>query len=255
MTGVSGPRCSSNASFTSESTNALSHCAIEQPTGELRARRCRRAVDDARVAVHRIDAEAHPREVGERHPGDQHHVDGGIGAQQRHRALGDRGAPGHRVHHLAVLVRGGDETRRDLRVRRLEIGGGVVDVVERRERHPVGGEVVDRGMPQRARVPVRRRRRAPHAPPAGGGRRPPVRGRRRRPGPATVGVLAGRLRELAQPVGGHTPYRGFQSPYRGSTCTSACAELLGEERVERRRSSARPSALRTHCSVERPGRR
>ncbi len=35
----------------------------------------RATVDDARVAVHRIDAETHPREVGERHARDQLHRD------------------------------------------------------------------------------------------------------------------------------------------------------------------------------------
>ena len=115
-------------------------------------------VDDTRVAVHRIDAEPHPREVRERHARDQFHLDGGIGAQQRDRALGDRGTARHRVDDLTVLVRGRDQPGRDLRVRRLEVGGGVVDVVERRERDAVGQEVVDRGMAQRAGESMRRRR-------------------------------------------------------------------------------------------------
>ena len=73
-------------------------------------------------------------------PGDQHHVDGGIGAQQRDGALGDRGAARHRVHHLAVLVAAATRRAAISRVRRLQIGGGVVDVVERRERHARGAE-------------------------------------------------------------------------------------------------------------------
>ena len=70
------------------------------------------AVDDARVTLHRVDAEAHPGEIGERDARDQHEVDVRVVAQQRDRALGDGRAARHRVHHLAVLAGGVDERAR-----------------------------------------------------------------------------------------------------------------------------------------------
>ena len=141
-------------------------------------------------------------------PGDQHDLDGGIVAQQRDRALGDRRAARHRVDDLAVLVRGRDQPGRDLRVRRLEVGGGVVDVVERRERDAVGGEVVDRGVAQRAGEAMRRRRQHRARD------RQEVIGTRRSEAHATTrpGTARSPSRVAAQPVGGQTPDFGFQVP-------------------------------------------
>ena len=67
-----------------------------------RRRRARRRPSDRRPS------RTHARSANDT-PGDQLHLDGGVGAQQRDRALGDRRTAGNRVHDLAVLVRGGDQ--------------------------------------------------------------------------------------------------------------------------------------------------
>ena len=92
----------------------------------------------------------------------------------------------------------------------------------------LGGEVVDRGMAQRAREPVRRRRRARRARPAGGGRHPPDRGPRSttRPGHGArpAAALAGRGR--AARAAGTPRICGSQRPYCGSTLTRTCAAFV-----------------------------
>ena len=54
------------------------------------------------------------------------------------------GLPGHRVHDLAVRVRGVDDVRRDRAVHRVEVVACVVQPVERLERDAVGRELLDR---------------------------------------------------------------------------------------------------------------
>ena len=134
MTGVSGPRCSSSASFTSDSTNGLSHCATSsRPASSARRCRARRRRARRRPSGRRRGAPTRGRRTTG--PATSSTSTGGVGAQQRDRALGDHRAPGHRVHDLAVLVRGGDQRVDDLARTRTRGRGGVVDVVERRERH------------------------------------------------------------------------------------------------------------------------
>ena len=103
-------------------------------TGRVDAERAR--VDDAHTAE-RVDAEARPREIGERHAGDDLDVDV-RGAQQQHRALGDVRTARHRVDDFAVRVRGVDDVRRDRAVHRVEVVARVVQPVERLERRSPG---------------------------------------------------------------------------------------------------------------------
>ena len=102
---VAGSRCSSSASFTSESTNALSHCAISSGPDELGVVDGA-PVDDPRVARHGVDTEPRPREVGERQARDHRDLDlaarGGL-VQQRDRALRDRRVAGHRVDDRVTI--------------------------------------------------------------------------------------------------------------------------------------------------------
>ena len=136
VTGVSGSRCSSSASFTSESTNALSHCAMS--SGPASSARVDGApVDDARVARHRVDAERAPTR-GRRTtaPGTTLDLDlAAIAARAAARPCARRppGCPGTAYTTSPCSSRGGDQRVDAIsRVRRLEVGRGVVDVVERR---------------------------------------------------------------------------------------------------------------------------
>ena len=113
-------------------------------------------VDRERPGVHdpnageRVDPEPRPREIRERDAG--HDLDLDVrGAQQQHRLLRDVRAAGHRVDDLAVRVRGVDDERRDRAVHRIEIVAVVVQLVERGERGPLRGEIVDRRVTGRAR--------------------------------------------------------------------------------------------------------
>ncbi len=109
-------------------------------------------VDDTRVALHGVDPEAHPGQVGERQAGHDGERDlaTGLGlTQQRDRAFRHHRVPRHRVDDLTVLGGRRDEHTGDLGVRVLEIGRGVVDRVERLERDALGHEVVDRRVPPR----------------------------------------------------------------------------------------------------------
>ena len=157
MTGVSGPRCSSSASLTSDSTNWLSHCATSSRPLNSASSKARPSTTRTSPSIGSTPRRTHARSANDT-PATSCTSMVGIGAQQRDRALGDRGTARHRVDDLTVLVRGRDQSGRDLRVRRFEVGGGVVDVVERRERDAVGQEIVDRGMAQRTCESMRRRR-------------------------------------------------------------------------------------------------
>ena len=115
----------------------------EHRAGEL-DRVDRTRVDDAPLTRHRVDPDARPRELREREPGHDVELDPPL-AQQDDSAFGDRGVAGDCVR--GAMLRGGvDEQRDHLRVGRLEIGRGVVDVIERREGHPLGFELGDRRM-------------------------------------------------------------------------------------------------------------
>ncbi len=221
VTVVAGSRCSSSASFTSESTKVLSHCAMSSGPDELGVVDGA-AVDHARVARHRVDADARPREVGERQAGEHADLDlvarGGL-VQQHDRALGDRRVPGHRVDD-GVAARGrGEQCTHDLGVRRVEVLGAVIGRVECLEHDPLGGELLDRGVARRAHEPSRRRGDRRRARRGGDDRPPPDRDPRSRRGqswarypPADASAAAG------QPVTGHTWERaGTQRPYFGST--------------------------------------
>ena len=108
-------------------------------------------VDQPHTRLDGIDAEPRPRQVEERHRRQHDAVDALVGLQQAHRALEHERRSGHRVQHLAVLDRRGDERLGDRRVHVGEAIGGLVDVVERRRRrHQVGARV-----PGRAQVAVR----------------------------------------------------------------------------------------------------
>ncbi len=112
----------------------------------------RTAVDDAGARRERVDPDAGPRGVGERQPGDHPQRDPAVTfgiVEQLDRALGHGRVPGDRVHDLAVLRRGTDERLDDRGVTRIELGRGVVLVVERREHDTFRGELGDRRMPRR----------------------------------------------------------------------------------------------------------
>ena len=104
----------------------------------------RARVDDTCARGHGVDADAGPREVGEREAGDDFDVGGR--AQQRNGALGDRGVPGDGIHDATAGGVRRDEPVDHRAVRGLEVGRGFVHVVERREVEPLGFEVGDRGM-------------------------------------------------------------------------------------------------------------
>ena len=130
----------------------------QQPTARARPKFDGAAVDDPRVAVHRDRRRAAPtrgRRTTPPRPVRRSTV--AIGAQQRHRALGDRRTPGTAYTTSPCACAAATRRATISRVRGLEVVGGVVHVVERRERHAGGGQVVDRGMAQRARESVRRR--------------------------------------------------------------------------------------------------
>ena len=105
VTGVSGSRCSSSASFTSESTSALSHCATSigpaSSTVVDRAARRRRA---PRRAIGSTPTRAHASSAND-NPGTTSNAMPARRVQQRDRALGDRRAAGHRVHDVVVRAR------------------------------------------------------------------------------------------------------------------------------------------------------
>ena len=177
MTGVAASRCSSSASFTSDTTKSLSHCAISNGPREL-GLVDGATVDDARLAVHRVDAEARPREIGEREPGEhaQRHLASRRGlVQQRDRALGDRRVAGHAVHDVAVLGGEGDQLGDDAAVVGVEIRGGVVVRVERLEGDALGRELVARGMTRGAHEARRTAVRTRPVPREAGGRCRPAR--------------------------------------------------------------------------------
>ena len=58
-------------------------------------------VDDARAAVHRVDADPRPGQLGERQAGHDLELDAGASWSERDRALGDRGTARHRVRHTS----------------------------------------------------------------------------------------------------------------------------------------------------------
>ena len=154
MTSWSGGSASNSASFTSEHTSCESHCAISiGPLVPAASTANAARVDHARAA-HGIDVESPPREIDERDSRDQLDVDPG-GADQLDAALGDRRAPGHRVHDLALLACGLDDAVGDRGVHRVEVVGGVVEEVEWFERDAVGREIGDRRVTGSADEPDR----------------------------------------------------------------------------------------------------
>jgi hypothetical protein len=114
-------------------------------------------VHEART-VHRVHAQARPREIDEGQAGDDLHGDLaptlGV-AKQRDRPLGDRRVPGDGVADLPVLARRGDELVGDAAVEALEVLRRVVAVVEGRELELVAAELLDRGVARGAHVAVR----------------------------------------------------------------------------------------------------
>ena len=114
-------------------------------------------VDEAGT-VHRVDAEARPREVGEREAG--HDLERDVAAclrlaQQRDRALRDRRAAGDGVADLPCSLAAATSSSAIVAVEVVEAVGRVVAVVERDELEPVLRELVDRRVARRPHVPVR----------------------------------------------------------------------------------------------------
>ena len=146
-TGVSGPVRSRRASFTSDATRGPSTCAMS--TGPPASRS---AGSSARPSTTRAPPSgstptwAHASSANDT-PGTTVEAElAGRGAlvQQSHAALGDDRVPRHRVQDLVVLGGRGDQRVDDARVHVVDRGGVVVHVVERREGHALGREVVDR---------------------------------------------------------------------------------------------------------------
>ena len=107
--------------------------------------------DPSDTTVERIDPGGGPGKIGERQPGHDAQCDVGVSragtgdgrTQHRDGALGNGRVAGHRVEHLAVLDRRGKQRGHDRRVDPIEIGLGVVTVVEALERHARRREFVD----------------------------------------------------------------------------------------------------------------
>ena len=100
VTGVSGSRCSSSVSFTSESTSAWSHCAMSIGPASSTVSIARPSTTRA-SRRHRIDARAraHARSANDK-PGTTSTTSTPALVQQRDRAFGDRRAARHRVHDV-----------------------------------------------------------------------------------------------------------------------------------------------------------
>ena len=132
ITSCSGGSTSSSASLTSESTNRVSHCASSiapakpaESTANVRASTTRAPV------IGSMPSRFHARSANER-PGTISMSMPAPRSSTTVRSATD-GLPGHRVRDLAVLLRGGDDPRRDRGVHRVEIVAGVVEQVERLE--------------------------------------------------------------------------------------------------------------------------
>ena len=131
----------------------MSHCAISSrplvPAAEMA--NVATVHDPGGTAVERIDPGGGPGKIGERQPGHDAQCDVGVGrvgtgdgrAEHRDGALGDGRVARHRVEHVTVLDRRGEQRRHNRRVHAIEIGLGVVTVVEALERHARRGEFVD----------------------------------------------------------------------------------------------------------------
>ncbi len=109
------------------------------------------AVDQAGAGFDRVDTEARPGHVEERHRRTQVAVDVVTGAEVAHRAFEHEWRPGHGVEDLAMFAGRGHERVGDLGVDLVEGVGAVVEVVERGGVSHEIGRRMDRG----AQVAVR----------------------------------------------------------------------------------------------------
>ena len=117
-------------------------------------------VDDPGQRRQRVDAETGPGQLGERQAGHHPQVDPAGGrrvVQQRHRAFGDARAAGHRIGDLTVLVGRGEQRRHDVAVHVVEVGRGVVAVVEGADLDAGRDEVGDSRVPGGTHEPGRDR--------------------------------------------------------------------------------------------------
>ena len=165
------------------------------------------------------------------------------------RALGDRRVAGHRVHDLAVLVRGVDERvddrartpRRDRRRRRRGRRTARTSMPSAASSSTAGWRRCARS----ARTPTRARR----ARPAGVGRRRPDRARRRR-GPARLRLARWQRRAGARAAGrrAHAELLRVPRAVLGSTCTSrACGPPCCTRRVAALGEPVASTSLRQRC--------
>ena len=184
----------------------------EQRTGELDVVDGA-PVDDARVALHRVDPEARPREIGERQAGDDRELDltRRRVVQQRHRALGHRRVARHRVTSSPCSAAATSSAAAISVYACSRSGAASYTASNDSKREAFGFEIGDRRMPARAHEPdgcgvdggARHREHV-----IGPGRSEahdddPARHPRPYPPAAVV---------LEQPVGAHTPWRGFHDP-------------------------------------------
>ena len=133
-----------------------------RPGEARRVDRERPRVDDAR-AGHRVDAEAVPREIGERETGHDLDVDAAPRATARPCAPRPTGCPGT-AYTTSPCSCASSTTRAAIAAYTVSRSSPrVVEQVERLERDALGRELVDRGMARGAHVPDRHVARAPRA--------------------------------------------------------------------------------------------
>ena len=117
------------------------------------------AVDEPHTRLQRVDAEAGPGEVEERHRRQHGAVDALVGAQQGDGVFEDEWRSGDGVEDLAVLDGRGDEALDDLGVHILEAVGRFVDVIETRRPGDDMGARVSGGAQVAVADPLDRRQR------------------------------------------------------------------------------------------------
>ena len=158
VTGVSGPRCSSSASFTSERTKLVVALRDQDPPGELGRRRWRGRRRRARRPSIGSTPRRDPGQVGERHARDQ--LDARRTAASRSSATvrsATAGLPGTAYTTSTVPCAAATSVAAISAYADSRSGAASYTVVERLERDAGGHEVVDRGVVHRAREALRRR--------------------------------------------------------------------------------------------------